>query len=43
MAGWYHAKEQDKKREADIGLVNEKGYHNPNCWTATHAIIKNEK
>ena len=36
MAGWYHAKELDKKREAEIGLVNEKGYHNPNlldCYT----------
>ena len=36
MAGWYHAKEMDKKREANIGLVNEKGYHNPNlldCYT----------
>ena len=36
MAGWYHAKELDIKREASIGLVNEKGFHNPNmldCYT----------
>ena len=36
MAGWYHAKEMDAKREISIGLVNEKGYHNPNmldCYT----------
>ena len=36
MAGWYHAKEMNAKREATIGLVNDKGYHNPNmldCYT----------
>ena len=30
LAGWFHAKEIDIKREAVIGLVNEKGFHNPN-------------
>ena len=36
MAGWYDAKEMNVKREAAIGLVNDKGYHNPNmldCYT----------
>ena len=36
MAGWYHAKEMDAKREVSIGLINEKGFHNPNmldCYT----------
>ena len=29
-AGWFHAKEIDIKREAAIGLINDKGFHNPN-------------
>ena len=36
LDGWYHAKEMDAKREVAIGLINEKGYHNPNlldCYT----------
>ena len=36
LEGWYHAKEMDAKREVAIGLINEKGYHNPNmmdCYT----------
>ena len=36
LDGWYHAKEMDAKREEAIGLINEKGYHNPNmldCYT----------
>ena len=36
IAGWYHAKELDAKREVSIGLINEKGFHNPNmldCYT----------
>ena len=36
LAGWYHAKELDANREVSIGLVNEKGFHNPNmldCYT----------
>ena len=36
MAGWFHAEEMDEKREISIGLINEKGFHNPNildCYT----------
>lgn len=36
LAGWFNAKELDQKREVNIGLVNDKGYHNPNmldCYT----------
>jgi hypothetical protein len=36
LDGWYLAKEMDAKREVAIGLINEKGYHNPNmldCYT----------
>lgn len=30
MAGWFHAKENDRQRELRIMLVNAKGHHNPN-------------
>ena len=30
LAGWIHAKENDIKREAAIGLVYDKGFHNRN-------------
>ena len=30
LAGWFNAKEMDIKREAAIGLINDKGFHNPN-------------
>jgi|TARA_B110000240_G_scaffold55467_1_gene63121 hypothetical protein len=36
LDGWFNAKEMDAKREVAIGLINEKGYHNPNmldCYT----------
>jgi len=30
LAGWFHAKENDAKREAAAQLVSDKGYHNSN-------------
>lgn len=36
LGGWFHAKEEDEKREQMIGLKNAKGYHNPvltDCFT----------
>jgi len=36
MSGWLNAKEMEAKREISIGLVNDKGFHNPNildCYT----------
>jgi hypothetical protein len=36
LDGWFNAKENEAKREAQAYLINEKGYHNPNlldCYT----------